>query len=257
MYPSLQKKLPGLGTSNSAKVLPDNNSQAEAASGHVVMQVQSKAAPPATAAEVAAKLEADDEVQKLIAGVVSNAAAPATGGLAHEQLAFISSYVTEQMLRSDAYHTYCTSWHRPAGCITAMCNLTAHAGMLAAVACDKGSISIWASKATAGAEKFCHELKTSFAASTGTGRIVSLCSLPKNHVSGAALASCESDGTIKLWSLDGVEKVKLQCDGADAAQMIAVRSADGHTLLAACNTHIELWDINTNKHIKWQPGKSS
>jgi hypothetical protein len=102
----------------SAKVLP-NNSHLDAASGHVVMQIQSKAAPPATAAETATAPVADDVTQKLIAGVVSNAAAPATSDLAPEQIACIGSYVTKQMLNSSAQQTHCASLHRPTGCITA------------------------------------------------------------------------------------------------------------------------------------------
>jgi WD40 repeat protein len=146
--------------------------------------------------------------------------------------------------------------HSKGSVITAMCTLTEH-GCLAATGCEDGSIHVWCYVDNVVPElvfearcitQYQTELRCSIAAHYGS--VTALCSIPKGNQSSAVLASCSCDGTIKLWTIDGREVGFMRCM---TKQLIVTTGVSGQTLLAACNSHIELWNLDTDDYCKWQP----
>jgi WD40 repeat protein len=184
--------------------------------------------------------------------------------LSNETKQHISACIAHRMLdlQKQYEHSnemYCNSLQHPKGSvITALCTLTEH-GCLAATGFDNGSIYIWCYTDNVVPElvfetriitQYQTELRCSIAAHYST--ITALCSIPKGNKSSAVLASCSTDSTIKLWTIDGREVRYMRCM---TKQLIVTASLNGQTLLAACNSHIELWNLDTDDYCKWQPGK--
>eukprot|EP00953_Heterococcus_sp_UTEX-ZZ885_P009388 5539-Heterococcus_DN1.PRE.1 len=202
-------------------------------------------------------------IQRLIRqGASLSRTAAQANDLSSETKQHISACIAHRMLdlQKQYEHSnemYCNSLQHPNGSvITAMCTLTEH-GCLAATGCEDGSIHVWcytdnvvlelvfkASSIT----QYQTELRCSIAAHYGS--VTALGSIPESNKNSAELASCSTDGTIKLWTIDGREVGFMR---GMTKQLIVTTGVSGHTLLAACNSHIELWNLDTDDYCKWQP----
>jgi WD40 repeat protein len=204
-------------------------------------------------------------IQRLVRqGASLSRTAAQANALSSETKQHISACIAHRMLdlQKQYEHSnemYCNSLQHPKdSVITAMCTLTEH-GCLAATACEDGSIHIWCYADNMQPELVfdarsitqCQtELRRSIAAHYSS--VTALCSIPKGNKSSAVLASCSTDGTIKLWTIDGSEVGYMRCM---TKQLIITTSLSGHTILAACNSNIELWNLDTDSYCKWQPCK--
>eukprot|EP00953_Heterococcus_sp_UTEX-ZZ885_P009385 5538-Heterococcus_DN1.PRE.1 len=202
-------------------------------------------------------------IQRLIRqGACLSRTAAQANDLSSETKQHISACIVHRMLdlQKQYEHSnemYCNSLLHPKGSvITAMCTLTEH-GCLAATGCEDGSIHVWRYVDNVVPElvfearcitQYQTELRCSIAAHYGS--VTALCSIPKGNKNSAVLASCSTDGTIKLWTIDGREVGYMRCM---TKQLIVTTSLNDHTLLAACNSHIELWNLDTDDYCKWQP----
>jgi WD40 repeat protein len=219
----------------------------------------------------------EQAMQRLIyAGASLSEAAKQAKTLTFETKQYISSCVARRVkwLRTqDAsrkmYSTDLIIQQSDDSAISAMCTLTEH-GYLAATACSNGSIYIWCcvddkqletlyepyiplsfNRYSSDPRRLLNVGLRQTITAAHNGNISALCSLPKGNKTGALLASCGTDGTIKLWNLHDSKSVReLTCK---TKQLIATIDSNGETLLAACNDHIELWNLDTDNYVKWQP----
>jgi hypothetical protein len=100
------------------------------------------------------------------------------------------------------------------------------------------------------------------------GVLVSICALPLTAASDAAFATYSTScgrNSIKLWSrarksvrmrLMEQGKLKtvteLRCESS-TTKMIATVNSERHTLIAACGSYLELWNVTTGVYNKWKP----
>jgi WD40 repeat protein len=220
----------------------------------------------------AAKDGNEQAIQRLIyAGASLSEAAKQAKTLTFATKQYISSCVVgrvkwlrEQYASQKMYCPDLIIQHSDNSAISAMCSLTEH-GYLAATACSNGNIYVWCcvddkqleipyepyDPHSSDPRRLLNVTLRHTIAAAHNGNISALCSLPKGNMTGAVLASCGTDGTIKLWNLHDSKPVReLTCK---TKHLIATIDSNGQSLLAACNDHIELWNLNTEDYVKWQP----
>jgi WD40 repeat protein len=183
----------------------------------------------------------------------------------HASLSFMICIQFEDAGLSEASRpkllNYCSSLQNSTSRVVDLCLLDTVTFSMAqsnghiGVACADGTITIWAFRidevfVSCKSGMTCGDKPHSMIAAHSQS-INKQCAVPSGSSSTAVLASCSDDGFIRLWTLGGAKVNEYKCITKQIAMAL---NEDKHTILAACNSHIELWNFDIGTYTQWQPG---